>query len=262
MNDPARAFIEALVSDSIESIINEFMDEFESKLNKHEAGLDMSKLRKDDQIVILKLETTEKAIALVHKEGRYAVDLDPYNMESALIPISGEKFDKLIKRGLELEKKYNEYNVTVTSDLDEEGNATNPVSSANAEQEEAMLDTCMKILDTIDGKESHYKDLKHKSYGHVTVVEDEGNFVVALTCSGRVIFGSVSPTSLPLRFSKAVTDAMRTVYQVVNEKLENTIPAYLKALLPIVNARFNALSADERKSILDQIRENRKKRDD
>lgn len=257
MDDQLKEFIAAIVSESVEEHVTKFMNEFEEKLDNQELGLDMAKLRQDNKVIVIKMEMKDKALAIVHKDDRFAIDINPYDPNSGLIPISKEAFDKFMERGLALEQKYNRYNVTVTGDLEDKQEVENPVRLATAEQEELMLDSCMKILDTIDGKQKHYQNLRHKSFGHVTVVEDDDKFVMALTCSGRSMFGSIDPSALPLKYSKAVTDAMYTVYQAVNQHLKNTIPEHLKILLPIVNARFNELSAEERKRILEQIRKNR-----
>lgn len=255
--DDLHELFSMIVSDSVCDTINEFLDEFEKEADRRNPGLDLARITQDGEVCIFKFETPDKAMAIVKKDGRYAVDLNAYDPKSGLLEISKEHYDKLLERAYALEKKYSSYNVVTTGELDDMLAGTTSVPRANSEQDDEMLDTCMKILETIDGKKKHYSNLNHKSYGHVTIVLDGDDFVAALTCSKGAACGNTQPNATPLKYSPAVTEAMRTTYKVINEKLPNSLPENMREVLPLISARFNALSDEEKQRIIRDVR-NRK----
>lgn len=256
--DDLNELLGMIVSESVCEAMNAFLDEFEKGVDRQDPSLDMAKITQNGQVCIFKFETPEKAMAVVHKEGRYAVDLNAHDPKSGLLEVDKAQYDKLMERAYTIEKKYTAYNVITTGELEDMLRGHNVSPEANADQEDEMLNTCLKILDTIDGKEKHYKNLNHKTYGHVTIVLDGDEFIAALTASGGSILGNTNVHSVPHRYSKSVSDAMRATHQAVNEKLPNTIPEGLMEVLPSISARFNALSDEEKQNIVNHIRRKRK----
>lgn len=258
MNDSLKEFIDAIVGESAVNVLSDYLDGFEKKVDTHAPGLDMAKVLDHGNIIILRFETFDDGMALVNKNGRHAIDLDTRDKNSGLIAISEEQFNTLLNRGLRIEEKYARENVTSVVNIDDVRKGGVHPATATAEQEDAMLDVCTKIIETLDGKENHYPNLAHRTYGHVTVIENGDDYLATITCSGSNICGGTEPDE-PCAYSKAVSDAMKTVFVAIREKLPNKLPAHMRLILPLVNERFNALSEQERSEIIENIRKKKKR---
>lgn len=258
MDDNLKKLVGMIIADSAYDTLNEFLDAFEKKLDDEDPTVEISQLKKDDQIYVIKFETENAAMALVRKDGKYAIDINCHDPNSGLVSITKEHFDKLMDRSNILKSKYNKNNVIVTSDLEDTYAGGEQIPNATQEQEDAMLDTCLKVIDTLDGKERHYNNLSHKSFGHVTIVQEGDDFILALTCRGNSVYGNTNPEELPCRYSPPVSEAMRTTFKMINEKLPNKLPAHMKILLPLVSAKFNEMTDEEKRKAIEQLR-NRKR---
>lgn len=258
MDGMLKELVGMIVADSAYDALNEFLNTFEEQLDNEDHTVEVSQLKKGDQICVIKFETEKAAMALVHKDGKYAIDVDSRDPNSGLVPITKEHFDKLMDRSNIIKNKYSKNNVIVTSDLEDTYAGGERIPDATQEQEDAMLDTCLKVIDTLDGREQHYNNLSHKSFGHVTIVEADDDFLLALTCKGDSVYVNTNPDDLPCRYSPSVSEAMRMAFKMVNEKLPNSLPAHMKMLLPLVSARFNSMTNEEKRKAIEQLR-NRKR---
>ena len=258
MDDMLKELVGMIVADSAYDTLNEFLKDFERKVDDEDPTVEISQLKKGDQILVIKFETEKTAMALVYKDGKYAIDIDSRDPNSGLVAITKEHFDKLMDRSNIIKNKYSRNNVIVTSDLEDTYAGGERIPDATQEQEDAMLDTCLKVIDTLDGKEQHYHNLSHKSFGHVTIVQKDDDFLLALTCKGDSVYGNTDPEELPCRYSPPVSEAMRMAFKMVNEKLPNSLPAHMKMLLPLVSARFNNMTNEEKRKAIEQLRNHKR----
>lgn len=258
MDDSLKELVGMIVADSAYDTLNEFLDTFEKKVDDEDPTVEISQLKKGDQLCVIKFETEKSAMALVYKEGKYAIDIDSRDPDSGLVPITKEHFDKLMAHIDIIKDKYSKNNVIATSNLEDTYAGGERIPDATQEQEDAMLDTCLKVIDTLDDKERHYNDLSHKSFGHVTIVQEGDDFLLALTCKGDSVYGNTNPEDLPCRYSPPVSEAMRMAFKMVNEKLPNSLPAHMKMLLPLVSARFNNMTNEEKRKAIEQLRKHKR----
>ena len=253
MEDKVRELLMELVSTTTLTRVTDLLNEFHKRVKAQELNVDMAKFFDGDVLRIVKFECSDFAIALAHVDDKYAVDFDVYNKKSKLVPIRQEHWQKLVDHALDIEKDYVTYNITHIGKTDEDPNAVS-IPIATQDEEDLMLDTCMKVLDTIDGKEIHYKKLQQQSYGHVLVLHDDDQFVLALTSSGRAIFGGTSPEAPPFQYSEPVSEAMRTVFQTAYEKLPNTLPKAMQILLPMLNESVNSMSPEDQAKLFQKFK--------
>lgn len=257
MDESIDRLVGLLVADSAVTAFNAFLNQVEELVNKQDSSVEIYKLKKEDRIILVKLETENTSMALVNKEGRFAIDADTRDPDSGLIPINKDQYCQLTARAEIIEKKYSTYSTPVVANWEDTCAGNEDIKTATPEEEYDMLTTCVNVMNTLDGKEIHYKDLSQRSFGHVTIVQDGDEFVMALTCKHSSIFGSTSPESLPRKFSAAVSDAMRETFNLVNSKLPNKLPANMRLLLPLISDKFNNMSEEEKRKIIAEIRKRR-----
>lgn len=256
MEESIDRLVGLLVADSAFTAFNAYLDQVEDLVNKQDPSVELYKLKKDDKVILIKLETEDTSMALVNKEGRFAIDADTRDPDSGLIPINKDQYDRLLSRVKIIEKKYSAYNTPVTANWEDKC-AGEEIKTATPEEEHDMLTTCINVMDTLDGRESHYRALNQRSFGHVTILQDGEDFVMSITCKHSTVFGSTDPNAMPRKFSEAVSSAMRETFNLINDKLPNKLPASMKLLLPLIGDKFNSMSEEEKRKIINEIRKRR-----
>ena len=253
MDDSTR-LVGMLVSDSAFTAFNAYLIQVEDLVDKQDPSVELHKLTKENEVILIKIETEDTSMALVNKDGRFAIDADTRDPDSSLIPINKEHYDRLLSRIEVIEKKYCLYNTPVTTDWEDACSTGEAIETASPEEEYDMLTTCVNVMDTIDGKAKHYDNLNQRSFGHVIILQDGEEFVMSITCKHSTVFGSTDPNAMPRRFSAAVSSAMRETSNLITSKLPNKLPASMKILLPLLSAKFNSMSDKEKREIIEEIR--------
>lgn len=220
-------------------------------------------LKDNKQIVGYHLRDKNAELVVVAKDDGCGVDLFPNDKDKPIFPLDEFK-TQIMEKVNEIQKEFETYGCPTTVNIDDKPSISEEEleefkpESFSDEEEDMVLDRCMKAMETVCFGENHYPNLKIRYYERVSILtNDEDPVLLIISQDDGSALCALDLQSQPKKVSSTTSAYLVELVKQLRSKLQNSLSDKEVNNIKRAESLMSEMPIDLRAEFLRQIKERR-----